>query len=186
MTEFPFIENRPDGVFQFGRISRADAGKYNARQLWIYETMTAPTSKSGLIVGWNDQVEEKLGRPDSYIKTVHEGGMSQQEFYRFSDVVIIAADTFENLPRVGFEAMSSGSVLVVDNRGGWKIQVVDGETGWLCNDDREFVYKASRIAFEKEEREEMRRKARQKLEEEWGIEASVISWERVFEEWEKT
>ncbi len=184
--EFPFIDDRPDDKFRFGRISRGDADKFHSRQLWIYETMTAPVLKEGIILGWDDRAAKKFGRqPDPYIRCLAEGGMTQQEFYRHCEAVIMSTETFENLPRVGFEAMASGSILVVDNRGGWQILVEDGETGWLCNDDREFVYKASRCAFEKDERDAMRLAARKKLEQEWGLEASIISWERVFDEWSK-
>jgi glycosyltransferase involved in cell wall biosynthesis len=179
--DFPFHTSRPEDKFRFGRISRADTDKFNHRQLWIYETMTAPVLKEGLILGWNDRVAAKLGKqPDSYIRAVPEGTVSQQEFYRTCEAIIMTTDTFENLPRVGFEAMSSGSVLVVDRRGGWQIQVDDGVTGWLCADDREFVYKASRCAFEREERQQMRVAAREKLERQWGLEAAMRSWEQVF------
>lgn len=146
--------------------------------------MTAPVLKEGLIVGWDHRTRNRIGRdPDSYIHTVGEGGISQQEFYCNCEAVIMTTDTFENLPRVGFEAMSSGSVLVVDDRGGWQLQVDDGVTGWLCHDDREFVYKASRCAFEPEERDTMRRNARQKLETEWGLERAMESWSEVFRAW---
>jgi hypothetical protein len=183
--DFPFHEQRPDDKFRFGRISRGDADKFGERQLWIYETMTAPVLKEGLIVGWDHRARNHFGRdPDSYIRTVSEGGISQQDFYRHCEAIIMTTETFENLPRVGFEAMSSGSILVVDNRGGWKLQVEDGATGWLCEDDREFVYKASRCAFEKAEREEMRRKAKAKLVSDWGLERAMDSWVHVFKRWE--
>lgn len=179
--DFPFHSSRPNDKFCFGRISRADADKFNHRQLWIYETMTAPVLKEGLILGWNERIATKVGKqPDSYIRAVPEGTISQREFYKTCEAIIMTTDTFENLPRVGFEAMSSGSILVVDRRGGWQTQVDDGVTGWLCNDDREFVYKASRCAFEPEERERMRQAARAKLEQTWGLEAAMHSWEQVF------
>lgn len=178
---FPYNGNRPSDTWRFGRISRNDADKFGSRQLWIYETMTAPVLKEGLILGWDDKVERKFGRkPDSYIQTLPVGSIPQTEFYRVCDAVIMTTDTFENLPRVGFEAMASGTVLVVDNKGGWKLQVDDGTTGWLCNDDREFVYKASRLAFEKNEREAMRHAAREKLIKGWGFDTAADSWEQVF------
>jgi glycosyltransferase involved in cell wall biosynthesis len=182
--EYPFIENRSSDRFRFGRISREDTGKFSGRQLWIYETMTAPVPKAGLILGWNDAIEKKVGKSPSYIAAMPAGWATQQDFYRFCDVVIMSTDTFENLPRVGFEAMASGSVLVVDNRGGWGLQVEDGVTGWLCNDEREFVYKASRVAFEKSEREAMRHEARTKLQKEWGMQSAMDSWDQVFKKWE--
>ena len=72
---------------------------------------------------------------------------------------------------------------MVDDRGGWKLLVDDGVTGWLCRDDREFVYKASRCAFEPEERNTMRRAARDKLERTWGFENAAQSWQLVFDAW---
>ena len=184
-ADFPFHANRPTDKFRFGRISRDDADKHGARQLWIYETMTAPVLKEGIILGWGPRAEAKYGRhPDEYIRTAGEGGLAQAEFYHFCEAIIMTTDTLENLPRVGFEAMSSGSVLVVDDRGGWRMQVEDGRTGWLCRDDREFVYKASRCAFEAAERGAMRQAARQKLESTWGLAAAMDSWNQVFAAWQ--
>lgn len=181
--DFPFIERNSKDFFKFGRISRGDADKYGSRQIWIYETMTAPLLKNGTILGWDHRAQKKLGSLPSYIKGLPEGSIPQQELYKNCDVIIMTTDTFENLPRVGFEAMSSGSLLVVDNKGGWKVLVEDGKTGWLCNDDREFVYKASRSAFEIDETNNMRINARKKLENEWGKENSMRSWETIFQAW---
>lgn len=184
LEDFPFNENRPTDEFRFGRISRDDPAKFGKSQLWIYETMTAPRPKAGLIMGWSDKVQEKFGRhPENFIATVPCNWISAQEFYKFCDAIIMTTDTFENLPRVSFEAMSSGSVLVVDNSSGWKEQVESGKTGWLCNDSRDFIYKASRLAHEHNEREDMGYAARAKLENEWGIQTSMDSWEVIFKEW---
>lgn len=185
-ADFPFRDRRPNDKFRFGRISRGDADKFNARQLWIYETMTAPELKEGHIVGWDQRARGKFGRdPDDYIKTYPEGGMSQQDFYGVCEALIMSTDTFENLPRVAFEAMSSGSVLVVDRRGGWCSLVEDGVTGWLCDDDREFVYKSSRCAFESGERDRMRNAARERLKAIAGFDVASQSWTHVFDEWER-
>ncbi len=184
-TDFPYIDNRSQDKFRFGRISRSDADKFGPRQLWIYETMTAPVLKEGLILGWGEKVEQKFEkRPEPYIQALPPNAISQRAFYSQCDAIIMTTDTFENLPRVGFEAMASGSILIVDNRGGWKLQVEDGVTGWLCNDDREFVYKASRCAFEYEERNAMRQAAFEMLQEKWGMQSAMDSWESVFTKWE--
>jgi len=185
-ADFPFHEVRSKEKFSFGRISRADLDKFHAQQLWIYDAMTAPDPKEGHIVGWDDRIQKKLGHaPDSYIRTYPERGMTQQDFYAACDAVIMSTDTFENLPRVAFEAMASGSVLVVDQRGGWTTVVEDGVTGWLCRDAKEFAHKASRCAHEKAEREQMRYDARDRLERISGFAAASRSWSTVFDEWEK-
>lgn len=185
-VDFPFHGERPRDKFRFGRISRADLFKFHHRQLWIYDTMTAPEPKEGHIVGWDQRIEDKLGRaPGDYIRTYRERGITQQDFYATCDALIMTTDTFENLPRVAFEAMASGSVLVVDRRGGWTAMVEDGVTGWLCQDAYEFAYKASRCAHEKSEREAMGYAARDRLEGISGFEAASRSWSAVFDEWQK-
>jgi glycosyltransferase involved in cell wall biosynthesis len=148
--------------------------------------MTAPVLKNGTVLGWDHRAALKLGKLPSYIKGYKEGEITQQDFYKTCDVIIMSTDTFENLPRVGFEAMSSGSVLIVDNRGGWKVLVEDSKTGWLCNDNREFVYKASRSAFEIKETHQLRINAKNKLEKEWGSDNSIKSWEKIFNIWSST
>lgn len=185
-ADFPFIDDRPQDKFRFGRISRDDGDKFGQRQLWIYDTMTAPVMKEGLILGWGENTEKKLGgKPDSFVNVLPPRTLSQRAFYLQCEAIIMTTDTFENLPRVGFEAMASGSILIVDDRGGWQLEVEDGVTGWLCRDEREFVYKASRCAFEHQERDLMRRAAREKLERQWGLAAAMNSWETIFAAWEQ-
>ncbi|MCC6511130.1 MAG: glycosyltransferase [Pirellulaceae bacterium] len=181
--EFTFHTARAQDKFRFGRISRGDADKFGPGQLWIYETMTAPVLKEGLILGWDLRARRRFGMdPPKYIRGLPERAMTQPDFYRYCEAIIMTTDTFENLPRVGMEAMASGSILVVDNRGGWKLLVEDGVSGWLCADDREFVYKASRCAFEHEERQHMRVAARQRLQR-WGLQPAMDSWSRVMDAW---
>lgn len=62
-AEFPYIDDRPRETFRFGRISRPDADKFNARQMWIYEMMTAPALKECLILGWDGRARAKVGPP---------------------------------------------------------------------------------------------------------------------------
>ena len=151
----------------------------------IYERFVSPLPKAGIILGWDRRVKQKFqGNPPEFVRAIPAGEMSQQEFYKSCDVIILSTTTFENLPRVGFEAMASGSILIVDNRGGWKQLVDDYETGYLCNSPPEFIYKASRLAFEKNERKDMRYAAREKLETEWTEQKSMDSWAEVFKQWE--
>ncbi len=184
-SEFPFVDDRPLDKFRFGRISRDDGDKFGSQQLWIYETMTAPVLKEGLVLGWGPNAERKLGNQlPNYIQAVRPGSLTQRAFYTQCEAIIMTTDTFENLPRVGFEAMASGSLLIVDNRGGWQLEVENGVTGWLCSDHREFVYKASRCAYEKQERDQMRAAARKKLETTWGLQAAMDSWDQIFTAWD--
>lgn len=184
-ADFPFIKNRPNDKFRFGRISRPDADKFSSYQLWIYETMTAPVLKEGKILGMGDNVVRKIGQPPNWIKGHPAGEISAQELYEFSECIIQACDTYENFPRVGFEAMSSGSLLIVDDRGGWREQIQHKQTGFLCKSDREFVYYATRAAFEEKERKILIQNARDWLDTNWGMEKAKKEWSKFFEQVEK-
>ena len=180
-TAFPLMQERPQDWFGCGRISRQDADKFAGNTLLVYEYFVSPVPKRGLFLGFDHRSEEKIGRPFDWIRTARDQNeVSQQEFYRHCHIVLQPSDTTENWPRVGFEAMASGSVLVVDNRGGWRQMVEHGKTGWLCDHDRDFIYYASRMAYEPNLRADMAEAARLRGLELGGLAASVASWEEVF------
>ena len=180
-SQFPFNELRPDDYFGCGRISRQDADKYSANTLLIYEYFVAPKPKRGLFLGFDERSEAKIGQPYDWIRTAaDQTECSQQEFYRHCEIVLQPSDTTENWPRVGLEAMASGSVLIVDNRGGWRHQVEHGVTGWLCDHERDFIYYASKMAYEPELRREMAVRARDRVDALAGAASSRESWLEVF------
>jgi len=178
--EFPIIQRRIPNTFNFGRISRDDPGKFSQWQLWVYESMCSPMLKSGTILGWNDQVQSKVGNAPNWIKCFQCGEISAQELYKRCPFIIQASDTFENLPRVGFEAMASGSLLIVDDRGGWQQLVQHKQTGYLCKDQREFVYYSTRAAFEMKESQMMMKNAYDWLKTNWSMESAKAEWTRFF------
>ena len=176
VSEFPLVINRPKDKFRFCRVSRNDSAKFNKFQWWIYNTMTAPVLKEGIVLGYNEKAKEKIGSPPNWVKALPAGAMSVHDVYGVSDCFIMASDTYENLPRVGFEAMASGCLLIVDNRGGWAELVQHNQTGFLCSNEREFVYYATRAAFEPEEREMMCAAARSLIEYKWGMTEAIREW----------
>ncbi|MGL5097101.1 MAG: glycosyltransferase, partial [Planctomycetia bacterium] len=123
----------------------------------------------------------KIGQEPNWIRAYPAGGFPVHEVYRHAHCIIQMTETYENLPRVGFEAMASGCVLIVDDRGGWRELVQHGQTGFLCKDQREFVYYSSRAAFERQERRLMAANARRWLEADWGLEQAKREWARFFE-----
>lgn len=185
-TRFPFLPHRENERFGCGRISRQDADKFSRNTLHIYEYFVSPKFKSGLFLGFDHRSEEKIGKPYDWIRTARDQSVvSQQDFYQHCEIILQPTDTTENWPRIGFEAMASGSVLVVDNRGGWQ-QIVDhGKTGWLCDHERDFIYYASKMAYEPNLRSDMAEAARLRGLELGGLEASAASWEEIFEEMAK-
>ena len=77
--------------------------------------------------------------------------------------------------------MASGSVLIVDNRGGWQQMIEHGKTGWLCDTPEDFITYATRMAHEPKERLAMARAARERLDQLAGENASQASWSGVLE-----
>lgn len=180
--DFPFITQRDTDFFGCGRISRQDADKFASNTLFIYDTFVSPILKHGLFLGFDKRSEEKIGRPYDWIQIAHDQReVSQQAFYKHCRIVLQPTDTTENWPRVGFEAMASGSVLIVDNRGGWQQMVQHGKTGWLCNHERDFIYYASKMAYEPNMRDDMAEAARLRGLELGGEDVSGESWKEIFE-----
>ena len=198
IDQFKFHETRTSDHFRFGRISRSDIAKYHKEQFIVYDKINSPIKKSGVVLGWDLRVakkcmldhktlirkEQKLYYKD-YIQLLAPSGTTQKEFYEFCDVLISYSDTFENLPRVAFECMASGTVPVVDNRGGWTLQIDDGRTGFLCNSTEEFIKKSTLLAQNNSMRDEFRYNGYEKLKMNWGLEKSMSSWEKFFNRLEK-
>jgi hypothetical protein len=181
LARFPFIPQRSTEFFGCGRISRQDADKFARNTLHIYEYFVAPVPKRGLFLGFDHRSQQKIGRPYDWIRTaIDQNHCSQQEFYRHCEIVLQPSDTTENWPRVGLEAMASGSILIVDNRGGWQRQIEHGVTGWLCDHERDFIYYASKMAYEPLLRSQMALRARDRVELLAGADASAQSWNNVF------
>lgn len=179
---FPFVRERCGEHFGCGRISRQDADKFAANTLHIYEYFVAPKWKQGLFLGFDQRSEQKIGKPFDWIRVAcDQNEVSQQDFYRHCEIVLQPTDTTENWPRVGLEAMASGSVLVVDNRGGWQQMIEHGRTGWLCNNEREFIYFASKMAYEPNLRADMAEAARLRGLQLGSLQASIESWKEVAE-----
>ena len=180
--DFPFIGQRSSEHFGCGRISRQDADKFARNTLCIYEYFVSPKPKKGLFLGFDGRSAKKIGKPYDWIRTAQDQReVSQQDFYKHCEIVLQPTDTTENWPRIGLESMSSGSVLIVDNRGGWQQMVEHGRTGWLCDNERDFIYYASKMAYEPHLRDDMAHAARQRLEDIGGLPASTTSWEAVLE-----
>jgi len=179
-SAFPFIPERLSEEFGCGRISRQDSDKFARNTLHIYEYFVSPRMKSGLFLGFDHRGEEKIGRPYDWIRCARDQNeVSQQEFYKHCEIVLQPTDTTENWPRVGFEAMASGSVLIVDNRGGWKQMIEHGKTGWLCDHERDFIYYASKMAYEPNLRADIAAAARERGRQLGSLEQSIASWEEV-------
>lgn len=181
-SAFEFHAHRPQDFFCVGHISRHDADKFT-RDMWrIYEGVASPVEKQGIVLGFNHVSAAKTGEPPAWVETyANQQELSQQEFYRRCHLILQPTDTTENWPRVGFEAMASGCVLVVNKRGGWEQMVQHGRTGWLCENSSDFINYATKMAWEPHLREDMAAAARERGQQLGGMEASQASWQDVFQ-----
>lgn len=186
---FPFIDlenrntERQQGTFTIGRISRDAADKYAADTLSIWEQIQTPGHKRGIMLGFGRASEKKIGRPPAWIETyTNQKQLSQQDFYRQVDVLVQPMDTTETGPRVGLEAMASGSVVIADNRGGWRCMVEHGVTGWLCDKPDDFVRYATQMAHEPEQLAEMARAAKARLHTVAGFDVCSVFWGAALEQ----
>ena len=183
-SKFPYIESneRDYSKLHFGRISRADLSKFSKDQFEIYYKCNV--EKQGIVLGWKSEFK-RCFRSDflngSDCSFYFEGGISQQQFFKETNVLSMSTSTFENLPRTGFEALASGTVLVVDNRGGWKLQVDHKKTGILCNNKNDFIEAMNYLYKNPEVCKEYARNARAKLEAEFSFKRSASSWLTFFE-----
>ncbi|MEM1353913.1 MAG: glycosyltransferase [Planctomycetota bacterium] len=187
-SAFPFVDRTcgdsetQNDTFVIGRISRQDADKFSADTLWVWEGIESPVTKQGVMLGFGPDSENKIGRPQEWISTYsNQTELSQQDFYRRVDVIVQPMDTTENWPRIGLEAMASGSVLIVDNRGGWREMIRHGVTGWLCDTPEDFVKYATLMSHQPDQRRAMARAARQRLAELSAEAVSKKSWTGVID-----
>ena len=184
-SNFPFVSSRPE--IKYGRISRAAPDKYSKDQFVIYHLARCNYTK-GIVLGWSDELNNvycndyhyQYFKDNKLIDFYNQNEISAQEFYKQCGIVCMSTGTFENLPRVGFEAMASGSVLVVDNRGGWTCEVEDGVTGYLCDTSYDFIINLKKLINNPELRNSMAVKAREKLEAEHSYHASASRWNKFF------
>ena len=183
-TDFPYIpysERRKD-KFVFGRINRADSYKYHKDSLRIYDDINSPVPKECILLGVNDSIAQKLGRFPDWVKGYREGRFTQTEFYGYVDHIINPADPnhTENLPRIAFEAMSSGVVLVVDNKGGWQEMVQHGKTGYLCETPADYVNYGTVLATDRKHASDLSQNARAWLDQEYSMTKALWRWESYF------
>ena len=181
---FPFVDaeernrQRQNGTFMIGRISRDAGDKYSANTLSIWEQVQTSGPKRGIMLGFGQAAQKKIGTPPEWVQTyINHKHLSQKDFYRQVDVLVQPMDTTETGPRVGLEAMASGTVVIADNRGGWRNMVEHGVTGWLCDSPEDFIRYATQMAHEPEQRAEMAKAARTHLDEVAGFEVCAASWE---------
>lgn len=185
-TNFPFC-NHPSGDIKYGRISRCSYDKFSKYQFKIYRNAVQNRNIKGIVLGWSQNLERFYNDSDQlYLKTnnkidfLEQGSITAQEFYKQCAIICMSTDSFENLPRIAFEAMSSGCVLIVDNRGGWKDLIDHEHTGFLCDNIEDFIKYLQYMMDNPDARMNITKNARQYLEAKYSYEVSASRWEEFF------
>ncbi len=177
---FPFHFARDANSFVMGHISRPDPAKFSNDTAAIYNAVESPVPKRGIFLGFNFRCAAKTGPlPDWIDRFSSHSQMDPREFYRRCHVILQPTDTTENWPRIGLEAMASGTVLIVDDRGGWQRMIEHGKTGFLCKTPEEFSSYASLLARDPELRGKIARQAYEVFMERTSYAKCAESWSRV-------
>jgi hypothetical protein len=177
LEAFPFrpLLREPGAPFVIGRISRPDPDKYSSNTWPIYSRMPQPLRAR--LMAWDRRIEKKLGTPPEWAECLEANRETPQLFFgKLHCMVQINGGAAENWPRSGLEAMASGVPLVVQNEWGWREMVRHDETGYLCNNDDEFVSCATKLANDDGHRLTMARLARKAMEED--LANPDVIWER--------
>jgi len=163
-------ESKDRSRFDVIRIGRDEPLKY-AQNMWeLVYRYPSPVQKGIHVVGWGQNGEAKIG---DYRKEGHEyfgklrGALMGHvydpavvsDLLSASHVTLMYYPWEENAPRVAFEAMASGSIVVGSNSGGLPEFIDDGQTGFLCENDEQLVYRLGLLAFDYETREVIARQA---------------------------
>jgi len=168
-------------TFLIGRLSRRGIDKFPA-DLWKqYRRIPHPIWVS--IMGWSDEVEDKCGPPPIWAEVFAERAKGTHEFLSSLHAFVPGFGACaENWPRVGLEAMAIGVPLVVEDQGGWREMVRDGQTGWLCQTPEEMAFRVAQLAYNETERLEMAYQARRALDDELAPPDAIwAGWKRLFD-----
>lgn len=179
-SQFEFLPRKNNKRFTIGRISRQDADKFSQNTWHIWEYIVAPVFKRGICLGFDQRSKTKTGQPPGWVEAHHDhSSFPVDQFYKTCDIIVQSTDTTENWPRIGFEAMYSGCPLIVNAKGGWNYLIEHGVSGFACETTQEFIYWGSRMAFERDFREQIAVQARERAESLSSLEVSSKSWEKV-------
>lgn len=177
--EFPHEPRGHDrgSRFYIGRISRNGIDKFPADLFAQYKQIPYPTSAR--IMGWSQEVEDKLGTPPVWAECLPQSTEASLEFLRSLHAMVPGLGCCrENWPRVGLEAMAAGVPIVAENAGGWK-EMLDGGGITVCSLHRQ-AYEIARLAWDPQYRMEVICRQFDRLNQTTNPEEIFRRWETVF------
>jgi glycosyltransferase involved in cell wall biosynthesis len=155
------FSDKPLDVLNVLRIGRDDEPFKYPRNMWeLFFKVTAPlgvTTKLN-VIGWGREGEDLLGDVGMEGHPYH-GKINAEliphiyspkvlaNYLRDAHALLMWYPVKENAPRVLFEAMASGAVVIGANQGGVPEFVKDQETGFLVSSNDEASHRLSQLAF---------------------------------------
>ncbi len=180
VDEFPFLPrpHRNGDPFVVGRLSRADPRKFSEHTWEIYGHVPNVRAR---VMGWSETIEQKLGAPPIWARTMPKGTEPTMTFLRSLHAIGHSnGGAVENWPRFALEAMAAGVPVITDNAGGLREMIVHGRTGYLCDSPRGMGQSARFLATREDVRQEMASRARCAVE---GLADPLTiwgGWEKLF------
>jgi hypothetical protein len=169
-------------VFVLGRLARPDADKWSSNTWPIYNRVQY-RSKRALMLGIDDRVHAKLGKPPTWADCLKPQAIPVQQFYSTLHCLLpVNGGAKENWPRAGLEAMAAGVPVVAQNEWGWREMILHGETGFLGSCDEELAHYAATLAYDENLRVKICKAARERLVDDLARPETIWSgWEQLFE-----
>ena len=98
-------------------------------------------------MAWDKRVEAKVGKPPAWCECLPAKAETPEAFlHSLHAFVYRNGGAKENRPRVCFEAMACGAVVVAEKEFGWPELVKHGETGFLAGDHAQFANYTAMLA----------------------------------------
>ncbi len=181
---FPFKERR-HSTFAIGRLSRPDPAKYPEDFPVFYECLGLPDTRFR-VMAWSDDLRRKYGwhRFDGRWDLLEGLAEPQVRFLHSLDLFVYPlGHTFrESWGRSTVEAMLTGAIPLVPCGHHFENLLVQGESGFLCADFREYQEHAQRLCLDFEFRRRVSRQCRTHAEQELcNASQHLKMWQEVFQ-----
>lgn len=181
---FPFLERR-NPVFTIGRLSRAAPEKYPEDFPVFYECLDLP-EVCFRVMAWNDKLRHKYRwhRFDDRWSLLKADQESQVDFLQSLDLFVypIGHRFRESWGRSTVEAMLTGAIPLVPAGHHLENLMVDGESGFVCRDFRDYQGAARQLFFDHARRHRVSLQCRKHAENELcDKERHLKCWMEVFQ-----
>ncbi|MBC7966968.1 MAG: glycosyltransferase family 4 protein [Fuerstia sp.] len=162
--EFPFVERSHSEAITIGRLSRADVDKYPEDFPVFYEALQLPDVRFR-VMAWSPELAHKYRwhRFDERWTLLPPLAEPAAKFLQQLDLFVYPlGHTFtESWGRSTVEAMLTGAIPLVPDGHNFRSLIVDGETGFICRDFRDYQSRALELSRDFSARQQMSRACRE-------------------------